>query len=134
MPHIWQKMVTKRDIGLIWDRSSNGMYDFVYSVIILKSVVDKRLINQKGVWHGSSEFKCENWVRNGKVIRISGFKVVLLSVWTWSADAWVQGNIYCRGWIIRFRKRRKRGVWGLRNKTILLSGAYTLGRIILRQI
>ena len=128
--HIWHKVLVKRDIGHIWDRSRNRTYNFVYSVIILKSVVDERLINQSGVWDGSSEVRCENWVRKEKVIRMSGFALVLLSVWTWWG-AWVQGNVYCGGWRIFRRKRRKSGVWCSGNKTKLLSGAYTLGRIIL---
>ena len=86
------------------------MYDFVYLVsIVLKSVVDGRLIDQEGVWNSSSEVRCENWVQNGKVIRLSGFGVVLLSVWTWWG-AWVQGNVYCRGWMICCRRRRNSGV------------------------
>ena len=63
---------------------------------------------------------------------MSGFGVVLLSIWTWWG-AGVQGNTYCGGWIFCFRKRRKSGVWGSGNKINLLSGAYTLGRIVLRQ-
>ena len=122
---------TKRNIGHIWDRSRNRTYNFVYSVIILKSVVDERLINQRGVWDRSSEVRCKNWVRNGKVLRMSEFGVVLLGVWTWWG-AWVQGNVYCRGWMIFCRKRRKSGVWCSDNKTKLLSGASTLGQIILR--
>ena len=97
MTHIWHKVLAKRDIGNIWDRRSNETYDFVYLVsIVLKSVVGERLMNQRGMWDGSSEVRCENWVRNGKVIRMSGFGVVLLSVWTWWG-AWVQGNVYCGG-------------------------------------
>ena len=70
MTHIWYKVLAKRDIGHIWDKSSNGTCDFVYSVIIIpKRVVGERLINQRGVWDGSCEVTCENWVRNGKVIR-----------------------------------------------------------------
>ena len=97
MTHIWYKVLAKRDIGHIWDRSSNGTCDFVYSVIIFpKSVVGERLINQRGVWDGSSEVRCENWVRNGKVIRMSGFGVVLLSAWSWWG-VWVQRNVFLRG-------------------------------------
>ena len=84
LTHIWHKVLAKRYIGHIWDRRSNRTYNFVYSVItILKNVVDERLVNQRGVWDGSSEVRCEDSVRNGKVIRMSGFGVVLLSVWTW---------------------------------------------------
>ena len=126
---IWHKILTKMDIGHIWDRRSNGTYDFVDSVIInLKSVVDERLINQRGMWDGSSEVSCEDWVRNGKVIRMSKFGVVLLSVWTWWG-AWVQGNVYCGRWMICCRTRRKSGVWCSVNKIKLLSRAYTLGQI-----
>ena len=126
--------VAERDIGHIWERRSNRTYNFVYSVItILKIVVDKRLVNQRGVWDGSSEVRCEDWVRNGKVIRMSGFGVVLLSVWSWWG-AWVQGNVYCGGWMICCRKRRKSGVWCSGDTINLLSGAYSLGQIILRQI
>ena len=83
MTHIWHKVLAKSDIGHIWDRRSNGTYDFVNSVIIiLKSVVDEKLINLRGVWDGSSEVRCEDWVRNWKVIKMSRFGVVLLSVWT----------------------------------------------------
>ena len=81
MTHTWLKVLAKRDIGNIWDRRSNGTYNFVYSVItILKIVADKRLVNQRGVWDGSSEVRCEGWVQNGKVIRRSGFGDVLLCV------------------------------------------------------
>ena len=131
MTHIWDKILAKRDIRHIWERRSNGTYDFVYSVIIiLKIVVDERLVNQRGVWDGSSEVRCEDWVRNGKVIRMSGFGVVLLSVWTWWG-AGVQGNVYYGGWMICCRKSRNSGVWCSGDKIILLSGAYSLGRIIL---
>ena len=48
MTHIWHKVLAKRDIGHIWERRSNGTYKFVYSVIIiLKSFVDERVINQR---------------------------------------------------------------------------------------
>ena len=117
----------------MWDRSSSGTYDFVCWVIIfLKSVVDERLISQRDLWDGSSEISCENWVRNGKVIRMNGFRVVLFSVWTWWG-AWVQLKIYSGGWMICCRKRRKSGVWCTGDKVNLLLGEYTLGRIILRQ-
>ena len=88
MTHIWQKVLVKRDIGNIWDKRSNGTYDFVYSVsIIFKSAVDERLIDQGGAWNGSTEVKC-------KYFRMSGFGIVLLSLWTcWGA--WVQRNIFC---------------------------------------
>ena len=96
MTHIWHKVLTKRNIGNIWERRSNGTYDFVYLVsTIVKSAVDERLINQKGVWDGSSDVRCKNWVRNGEVIRTRGFGVVLLSVWTWWG-AWVHGNVFLR--------------------------------------
>ena len=94
MTHIWPKILAKRDIGRIWDRRSNGTYNFVYSVIVILKRFRKRLINQRGVWDGSSEVRCEDWVRNWKVIRTSGFGVVLLSIWTWWG-AWVQGNVHC---------------------------------------
>ena len=133
MTHIWHKVLAKWDIGHIWDRSSNGTYSFVYWVIIiLESVVDERRINLRGVWDGSSEVRCEDWVRNRKDVRMSGFGVVLLNVWTWWG-AWVQGNVDCGGWMICCRKRRKRGVWCSRDKINLLSGAYTLGRNIFGQ-
>ena len=66
------------------------------------------------------------------VIRTSGFGVVLLSVLTWWV-AWVQVNVYCGGWMICCRKRRKSGVWCSGDKINLLSGAYTKDRIILGQ-
>ena len=133
MTHTWHKVLAKRDVGHIWNRRNNGPYDFVHSVIIiLKRVVDERVINQRGVWDGSSEVRCENWVRNGKGIRMSGFVVVLLSVWTWWG-AWVQGIVYCGCWLICCRKKRKIGVWCSGDKINLLSGAYLLGRIILGQ-
>ena len=44
MTHIWHKVLPKSDIGHIWDLSSNGTYDFLYSVIILKSVVNRRRV------------------------------------------------------------------------------------------
>ena len=67
MAHIWHKTLAKRDIGYNWERRSKGTYNFVYSVItILKIVVDERLVNQWGVWDGSSEVRCEDWVRNGE--------------------------------------------------------------------
>ena len=115
------------------DRSTNGTYDFVYWVIVIpKSFVDEWLINQRGVWDVSSEVRCENCVWGGKVIRMSWFGVVLLSVWTcWSA--WVQGNVYCGGWTICCRKKRKSGVRCSGNKINLLPGAYTLRPIILRR-
>ena len=70
----------------------------------------------------------EDWARNGKVIRTSGFGVVLLSVWTcWGA--WVQGKDYYGGWMIFCRKRRKSGVRCSGEKINLLSGAYSQGRI-----
>ena len=132
MTHIWHKVLAKRDIGHIWETRSNGTYDFVYlASIILKVVVSGWLIDQRGVRNGSSEVRYENWVRNGKVIRTSGFGVVLLSVLTWWG-AWVQGNVYCGGWMICW-KRRKSGIWCSGDKINLLSGAYTLGRIILGQ-
>ena len=53
-----------------------------------------RNFDQGGVWYWSSEVRCKNWVQKRKVIRMSGFGVLLLSVWTWR-DAWVQGNVYC---------------------------------------
>ena len=131
MTHIWHKVLAKRDIGNIWDRRSNGTYNFVHLVsMVMESVVDGKLIDQGGVWNSSSEVRCENWVQNGKVIKMSGFGVVLLSVWTWWG-AWVQGNVYCWGWMICCRKRWKSGAWCSGNKINLLSGAYTLGRIIL---
>ena len=133
MTHIWHKTLAERDIGHIWERRSNRTYNFVYSVItILKIVVDERLVNQKGAWDGSSEIRCEDWVRNGKVFSMSGFGVVLLIVWTcWGA--WVQGNVYYGSWMICCRERRKSGVWCSGDTINLLSGAYLLGRIILRQ-
>ena len=97
---------------------------------ILKIVVDERLVNQRGVWDGSSEVRGEDWVRNGKVIGMGGFGVVLLSVWTWWGT-WVQGNVYYGGWMICCRKRRKSGVWCSGDKINLLSGAYMLCRFIL---
>ena len=120
-----------------WDyleRRSNRTYSFVYSVItiVLKSVVDGRPINQRGVWDGSSEVRCKDEVWNGKVIRMSGFGVVLLSVWSWWG-AWVQGNVYYGGWMICCRKMRKSGLWCSGDTINLLSGAYSLGRIILGQ-
>ena len=121
MTHIWHKTLAKRNIGRIWERRSNRTYNFVYSVInILKIVFDERLVNQRSVWDGSSEVRCEDWVRNGRVIRMSGSGVVLLSVWTW-CGAWVQRNVYCGGWMICCRKRRKSGVWCSGDKIILLS-------------
>ena len=133
MTHIWHKTLAKRNIGHIWERRSNRTYNFVYSVItILKIVVDERLVNQRGVWDGSSEVRCEEWVRNGKDVRMSRFGVVLLNVWTWWG-AWVQGNVYCGGWMIFCRKRRKSGVWCSGDKINLSSGAYLLGRIFLGQ-
>ena len=99
MTHIWHKILAKRNSGHILDRRNNRTY-FVYSVIIiLKSFVDERLITQRDVWDGSSDVRCEDWVRNGKVVRMSGFGVVLLRVWTWWG-AWVRGNVYCGGWMI----------------------------------
>ena len=131
MTHIWHKVLAKRYIGNIWGRS-NGTYTFVYLVsIVLKSVVDGKQIDQGDVWNCSSEVRCENWVQNEKVIRMSGFGVVQLSVWTWRG-AWVQGNVYCGGWIC-FRKRWRAGVWSSGNKVNLLSGAYKPGQIVLRQ-
>ena len=128
------KCLPRGILGHIWDRISNGTYDFVYLVIIiLKRVVDERLINQRCVWDGSSGVRCENWVRNEKVIGMSEFGVVLLNVWTWWG-AWGQGSVYCGGWMICFRKSRKSGVWCSGDKINLLSGAYMLGRIVLRQI
>ena len=96
----------------------------------LKSFVDERLITQRGVWDGSSDVRCKDWVRNGKVVRMSGFGVVLLSVWTWWG-AWVRGSVYCWGWMICCRKSRNSGVWCSGDKINFLSGAYSLGRIIL---
>ena len=47
-------MLAKRDIGNIWDKRSNGTYDFVYLVsIVLKSVVDGRLIDQRACGMGA---------------------------------------------------------------------------------
>ena len=116
------------------ERRSNRTYNFVCSVItILKFVVDERLVHQWGVWDGSSEVRCEEWVRNGRVIRTSGFGVVLLSVWTWWR-AWVQGNVYYGGCMICCRKRRKSVVWCSGDTNNLLSGAYSLGRIILGRL
>ena len=133
MTHIWHKVLAKRDIRDISDRRSNGTYNFVYSVnIILKCVVYERLINQRGVLDGSSDVRYENWVRNGKVIRMSGFGVVLLSVWIWWG-AWVQGNVYYGSWMICCRERRKSGVWCSGDTINLLSGAYSLGQIILQR-
>ena len=133
MTHIWHKVLAKRDMGHIWGMSSNGTYSFVYWVIIIQeSVVDERRINQRGVWDESSEVRCGDWVRNGKDLRMSGFGVVLLNVWTWWG-AWVQGNVYFGGWMICCRKRRKSGVWCSGDKINLLSGAYALGRNILWQ-
>ena len=132
MTHIWHKILAKRDIGHIWDRRSNGTYNFVYSVIIILKCFDERLIIQSGLWDGSSEVRCKDWVRNRKDIRMSGFGVLLLNVWTWWG-AWVQGNVDCGGWMICCRKRRKSGVWCSGDKINLLSGAYTLGRFILGQ-
>ena len=132
MTHIWHKILAKRDIGHIWDRRSNGTYDFVYSVIIILKCFVERLIIQSDLWDGSSEVRCEDWVRNGKDVRMSGFGVVLLNVWTcWGA--WVQGNVYCGGWMICCRKSRNSGVWCSGDKINLLSGAYLLGQIILGQ-
>ena len=54
MTHIWHKVLAKRDSGHIWDRRNNRTYNFVYSVIIiLKSFVDERLINQRGCRMGA---------------------------------------------------------------------------------
>ena len=81
MTHIWHKVLTKSDIGHIWVRMSNGTYDFLYLVsIILKNVVNVRLIDQSGVWSGSSEVSCKNWFRDGKGIGLTAFGVLLLSV------------------------------------------------------
>ena len=126
--HIWRKVLARRDIGNVWDRRSNGTYDFVYLVIIvLKGVVDERLMNQRGVWNGSSEVRCEDWVRNGKVIRMSGFRGVLLCVWTWWG-AWVQGNVYCGGWMVCCRKKEEewRLVLGEQNQFVV--GSIYAGR------
>ena len=95
-----------------------------------EKVVDERLMNQRGMLDGSSEVRCEDCVRNGKVIGMSGFGDVLLCVWTWWG-AWAQGNVYCGGWMICCRKSRNIGVWFSGDKINLLSGAYSLGRIIL---
>ena len=131
MTHIWPKTLAKRDIGHIWESGSNRTYNFVYSVItILKIVVDERLVNQRGVWDGSSEVRCEDWVRNGKVIRTSGFGVVLMSVRTWRGRLGARERLL-RGWMICCRKKRKSGVWCSGDTINLLSGAYSLGRIIL---
>ena len=131
MTHIWEKLLAKRDMRHIC--RSNGTYDFVYMVrIILKSVVDGRLIDQRGVWDGSRDVRCEDWVRNGKVIKMSGIGVVLLSNWIWWG-AWVQRNVFCGGWMFCCRRKRKSGVWCSGNKFNLLSGAYTLDQIILGQ-
>ena len=84
MTHYRHKVSAKRDIGKIWDMRSNGTYNFVYSVFVIpKSVVDERLVNQRSLWDGSSEVRCENLARKWKVNKMSGFGVVLLSVWTW---------------------------------------------------
>ena len=69
----------------------------MYSVTTMKSVVDRRLIDHRGIWNGSSEVSCKYWVREGKSIRIIGFHFVLLVVWTlWGA--WVK--FFAEGWII----------------------------------
>ena len=61
-----QNFLATRDIEHFCDRRTNGTYSFVYSVIIiLKRFVDKRLINQRGVWNGGSEVRCEDWVMIG---------------------------------------------------------------------
>ena len=66
MTRIGHKVLAKWDIGHVWDKSSNGTYCFVYWVIIiLESVVDERRNDQRGVWDGSSEVRCKNWVMNG---------------------------------------------------------------------
>ena len=112
MTHIWHKLLAKRDVGHIWESSINGMYDFVYLVIIIvKSVVEGSLIIQRRLWGGSNEVRCKYWVWEGKVFRIGGFEIVLLGVQTWWGF-WVQENFYCGSWIICFRKRSESGVWG----------------------
>ena len=79
MNHIRHKLLAKRNIGHIWDSSNNGTYSFAYSVIIiLKSVVDGRLIDEKGVWNGFSEVRCKYWLGMGKPLGLVGFKMVLL--------------------------------------------------------
>ena len=94
MTHIWHKTLAKRDVRHIWERRSNRTYNFVYSVITILTVfVDERLVNQRGVWDGSSEVRCEDWVWNGKDVRMSGFGVVLLNNWTWR-------GLGCRGTFI----------------------------------
>ena len=92
MTHIWHEVLAKRDIRKIRDRRKNGTYNFVYLVIIILKSFDARLINQRGVWEGSSEVRCEDWYRNWKVIRTSGIGVMLLSVCTWWG-AWVKWNV-----------------------------------------
>ena len=82
---------------------------------------------------GSSEVRCKYWVRDGKGIMMNGFGDVLLCDWTWGGGAWVQGNVYCGGWMICCRKRRKSGVWCSGDTINLLSGANSRARIILGQ-
>ena len=62
-------------------------------------------------------------------IRKNGLEILLLGVWTWR-DAGLKLNIYCGGWIMCCRKRRKRGVWGSGNIFSLLQA---LRRKVLRQ-
>ena len=57
MTHIWHNVLAKRDIGHIWDRRSNGTYNFVYSVIIILKSFDERLIIQSGLWDGRCEVR-----------------------------------------------------------------------------
>ena len=68
MTQIWHKVF---DQERYW--AYLGQEHFVYSFIfILKRVVDERLINQRGVWDGSSEVRCKTGFRMGKSLGREG--------------------------------------------------------------
>ena len=73
---------------------------------------------------GAGDLRCKYCVRDGKGIRMSGFGVELLSVWT-SQGAWVQGIIYCGGWIICSRKRNWVAFGARRTELICCRGRYS---------
>ena len=108
MTLIWHKVLAKRDIGHFWDRRSksttlcttpNPLILMPSQSVHFQKCCGREADWSRGVWNGSSEVRCKYWVTDWEGIRMSGFGVVLLSIWTWWG-AWVQANIYCGGWII----------------------------------
>ena len=97
MTHIWQELVAKRDIGHIRCRRSNGAYNIVFSVNIILKLLWTGMLDQRGMWIGSSAVWRKYGIWEGMSIITYGFHIVMLGVWSWRG-AGAKGNICWAGW------------------------------------